>query len=319
MLVFDNSKNDEVRPEEIEVGKIYNISDCFERGEYRGNLNTYFMEYVYRNNEMYFMTKEDGTKPFAIATNDCVRDGFDTFHLAKIFVEVGHNIVYAYKLKGDKSYDPIRFVIFQVTNLNTTDGSKTDAMEAKAIYKFTSIDPMPQKFDNAVQHAVEVIDCELEEQLIPKYCFNPNRLVTLRLFERNDKDEVVSYFGEGQKLIMNANSKARFTDERKVTNGGLFRVFFSKKFRNSSTTYVEGAQLTPLRKWDLEKYIQQSHLEESTAQSMIKQIVTHQGNVFYAIVNLSGQVRPIYKSTTDYLSFSLSDDELAFIKEVRDI
>jgi len=322
MLLFETQDKlmatDQTKPCDVKVGIKYMIAGVIERGIYKGSLNTYFKEYLYRNREIHLMTRFDGTKPFAIATNDCERDGFQPFHLSKIYVDQGNYIVYGYKLPFDKYYDPIKFVVFQVTNVQPQGTMGMDMMEVVALYKFSSIDTIPFQLFGAVHHAIEVFDCEMVEQLIPKYCFNPNRLVSLRLFERNEKNEVESFFNNGKKLILNANSKARLVDGE-VTNGGLFRVFFSKKFRTSNVIFVDGKELTPLHKWDIDSYIAKSYLDEDVAHSMIRQVVTDKGNIFYAVTNLSGEFRPIYKSSGGYLSFPLSRPELAFIKDVRDI
>jgi hypothetical protein len=324
MILFETKNSlistNRTRPEEIKVGKTYMVAGVIERGVYKGTLNTYFKEYLYRNNEIHLMTKLDGAKPFAVATNDCMRDGFDAFHLSKIYVDEGNYIVHGYKLPQDESYDPIRFNIFQVIIINPTHTYGVDMMEVKAVNICTSIDDeLFGKFNPVIQHAMEVFDCDLEDQLIPKYCFNPNRYVSLRLFERNDTNEVESYFSSGQRLVLNANSKARFTETNEITSGGLYRVFYSKKFKNSSDIFVDGMQLSPLTKWDLEKYIKKSYLDETIAQDMIKKVITEKGNTFYAVTNLSGQIRPIYKSTNGYLSFSLCKQEQAFISELKSI
>lgn len=306
---------------ELETNKTYLVHDVVERGEYRGKLNTYFIEKVHGNRDAYLMTKPDGTKPFAIATNDCERDGFSAFELSKILVEEGNYVVYAYHKKEDNPHDPLHFVILRVKDVHPKYRFADNSLEVEFVQRFDSLLLSPKEFRPVVDHAISVVGSDLPDQLLPKYCFNPNRFITLRLFERNEKGEVESFFSDGRRLILNANSSERYKDKNRteVIEGGLMRVFFSRKFKDSKHIFVDGKILPPLRHFNVEDYVKSSHIDSAVAQSSIKEIKTVGGQDFYAITNLNGEIRPIYRSTTGYSSFALSDYELEFIDEVNDV
>jgi hypothetical protein len=304
----------------VRTGREYLITDGIERGEYRGVNNTYFSEIVEPGSRVSLMTKKDGGKPFAVATNDSDRDEFEPFHLSRILVEDGNYVVYSFKDKEDPEHSPVRFIIMEVINKQPIDDLVRVTMQVRIVYQFTAIDRIPDPFGNVVNHAIEVFAAQVSDQLIPKYCFNPNRQITLRLFQRNQNNELVSYLDDGKKIILNSNSFERHkdSDKREVVETALIRVFYSKKFKDSKLIFVEGKTLVPLRRYELAEYIRQSHLEESVAQITIKEIVTQYGS-FFAITNLNGDIRPIYKSSNGYSSFALNMREMDYITEVRDV
>lgn len=310
--------------QEAEIGKVYHIYGNIERGTYKGNLNTYFNEIVKPGKCALLMTKNDGSKPFAVATNDCERDGFDPFHLSRIFVDNGNYVIYAYRTKEESESQPAHVIIFETLNKFPEKQMNLETMEVKAICKFDTDEFNPNamtgmnKFKDVVSHLIKVLDVYLPDQLIPKYCFNPNRLITLRLFQRNEKDELETFLSDGRRLVLNAHSKERIKDN-KVINGGLFRVFFSRKFKDSKHIFVDGKALNPLHAYSLSSYIEESQLDSPVIKSTIKKIKTKLGQKFFVVTNLNGEIRPIYESNQGYSSFKLNSYELGFVDSIDDV
>jgi hypothetical protein len=307
--------------ENIQVDVKYMMLDGFERGMYKGQKNTYFKERIDRDSEAYIMSRQDGSKPFAVATNDCLRDDFDSSVLSKVLVYKGFYIIHAYFNENAKNTDPLNFIVFEVLDDNPKESLiMNNGVLVKAVHKFTSLDEIPELFSDVVAHVMDVISCTSEAQLIPKYCFNPNRLITMRLFVPNDHNELKSYNKNGQRLILNGHTRETIRDESgEIIKGGLYRVFFSRKFKDSNHIFVDGRLLPPLLKKDLPKYLKTSQLEESITRSIVKEVLTHSGFKFYAISTVNGGLRPIFESTIGYSSFPMSAKEFEFIKEINNV
>jgi hypothetical protein len=306
--------------EELEVGHNYLMVDNTERGVYKGQTNTYFKEMIKLNQSVQLMTRQDGSKPFAIATNDCLRDEFEEGVLSKVLVYKGFYIVYGYQKENSTHIDPIKFIVMEVLNDKPKEFVLQLTMKVKLVHKFTSFDEIPEMFNDAVEHITDIIGCRSDTQLIPKYCFNPNRLITMRLFVPNDHNELKSYNKNGQRLILNGHTRETIRNgSGEIINGGLYRVFFSRKFKDSNHIFVDGRLLPPLLKKDLPKYLKTSQLEESITRSIVKEVSTHSGFKFYAISTVNGGLRPIFESTIGYSSFPMSEKEFEFIKEINTV
>lgn len=306
-----------VKFEDLKIGEKYLIGSLVKEEEYKGEVNTYFMESItFPGKILYFVLREDGGKPFAVATNDCKRDGFDYFELAKILLAEGDYIVAARK---NPETNLIQYNIFKLLDTKVIrDMSNYEYVEVELVYKFDPLDKIPDvKLKEAVVHAADVISSDLDEQLLPKYCFNPNRIVTVRLFHQNENGDVISYTDDGKQLILNANSSEQSI--LSANKDAIMRVFYSRKFKESRHIFVDGRCIVPLSKWDLEDYVDKSHIDSLVAESSLKQIVTKNERTFYAITNLKGELRLIYKSAAGYSSFPLNENELDFISEIRDI
>jgi hypothetical protein len=306
-----------VKFDDLKIGEKYLIGNLVKEEEYKGEVNTYFMESIsFPGRTLYFVVREDGGKPFAVATNDCKRDNFDYFELAKILLSKGDYIITARK---NSESNIIQFNIFKLLCPKVIrDMTDYQYVEVELVYQFNSLDKIPdEKFKEAITHAADVIGSDLDEQLLPKYCFNPNRIVTVRLFHLNEDGDVISYTDDGKRLILNANSSEYSL--LSVNKNSLMRVFYSRKFKDSKYIFVDGRCTNPLSKWDLEDYVDKSHIDSLVAESSLKQIVTKNGRTFYAITNMNGELRLIYKSAAGYSSFPLNEYELEFISEIRDV
>ena len=306
-----------VKFEDLKIGEKYLIGSLVKEEEYKGEVNTYFTEFITSPGKiLFFVIREDGGKPFAVATNDCKRDAFDYFELAKILLAENDYIVVARK---NPETNLIEYNIFKLIDTKVIrDMLNYEYIQVELFYQFNSLDKIPdEKFKAAVTHAAEVIGSDLDEQLLPKFCFNPNRIVTVRLFHQNENGDVISYTDDGKQLILNANSTEQSV--LSANKDSIMRVFYSRKFKESKHIFVDGRCIVPLRKWDLEDYVDKSHIDSLVAESSLKQIVTKNGRTFYAITNMNGELRLIYKSASGYSSFPLNEYELEFISEVRDV
>lgn len=301
----------------LTIGEIYRAQYGIEKWSYKGKENAYLKETVVPGKLAVLMTKPDGDKPFAVATNDCVRDGFEPTVLSKILIENGNYLVYVYSRLNDEEYAPLNIAIFKVTNINPED-DVIQTIEVKLEYKFNTLENFPVKFSRVVSHAKKVMLSNLDDQLLPKYCFNPNRTITMRLFVRNSKGELESYNDDGSRLIINRRSEERM-DDFGFVESGIYRVFYSRKYENTGRIIVDGKRLTPLRDWELDDYIANSQLEEPMIDSIIKEIVVANGKRYIVITNLDGELRIVYKSVNGYSSFSLNEYEASFIESVEDI
>lgn len=312
-----NAVNDVAK---IQLNELYMVSG-FHRSIYRGTENTYFTESRNPKSSMFIMTKEDGTKPFAVATNDCRRDNFEPFGLATILVYPNSYVIYAYRNKEDNILNPINFVAFQVVdpNYNIETVSSGESVLCKVAYIFNSISDVPKIFEPVVEHVNRVIDSDFNDQLVPKYCFNPNRFVTLRMFMTDDNDDVTSFTEDGKHLLLNANSLEHSGLNNKITKGGLFRVFFSRKFKDSQTIFVDGVHLEVLKRYDLEDYVENTQMNTEFAKNVLKTITLSNGLKFYASVTVTGEIRPIYKSINGFSSFALNEHEGEMIESVKDV
>jgi hypothetical protein len=315
-MIINEIKNNAINfssidKENVLVGNQYLLHDVVYRAEFKGDYNTYFMERVL-DNEGFFMTDNTGVKPFAVATNDCERDKFKYRHLSNILVQDGYFAVYAYRDK--KISGMLHFIIFEVLTTRV-DNDLQDCLEVRAVHRCDSLFNIPTKFQDVIDHANAVVGLQVSDQLIDKYCYNPTRYITVRLFQSNSRDDLESYLPDGKKLIFNNNSleKRKFG---KVVEGGLYRIFYSRKFRQSRTIFVDGKGLEPLKEDEVVEYIQHSQLDTLIANSLIQEIELENGYKFFAITNINGDIRPIYKSANGFSSFALNEHEKTFIKNI---
>ncbi|NNV04711.1 hypothetical protein, partial [Brevibacillus sp. MCWH] len=212
-------------------------------------------EGFYDGRTLHFATKYDGSKPFAVETNDCERDEFDAYELAKVLVENGFYIFIAYI-----ENKVINYKVIEIMDTKSDYVIERNYVEVKLINSFTSLEKEEfikenPKFEKAVLHAIEAINSDFPDQLLPKYCFNPNRLVYVKLFEKDEKGNYYTYNDEGKKLVLNKFSKSL----DKINDNPIMRVFHSRKFNDKNVILVDGVPVREVKHYDLHDYIEKSH------------------------------------------------------------
>ena len=319
-----------VEREKLTVGEIYNISSgLITDGFYGNNHQLYFYEYSKPGDNVFIMTDRKGMKPFAVATNDCLRDNFPDHCLAKVLIEEGNHIIYSYPdTDSSKKFNGMHNIaIFKIVQLSpainhTVNPELSINVALINKYSIASHHDVPN-FKDAIRHTLLVSRRKTDDYTTPKYCFNPGRIVLNRLFHREDEGEMVSYNDQGRRLVLNRNSKEDMIENNKglpTPASNLFmRCFYSKKHSNEETIFVDGAKLTMLREEDLQDYIEKSDLTDTAASSIIKKAVTLHGQAFFVVVNIKGEIRPIYTNSYGYATFPLGDKEREFIDQLIDL
>ena len=311
-----------VMKKDLEVGEIYNVNFLVEHGEFGGQKQAYFYEYSVPYQESMIMTDPNGEKAFAVATNDSIRDNFPQFCLAKILVQKDNYIVYAYSESAHS--DEIHIVIMKVVDVFPTVSlvSNEDAINVRVEGKFVVGENVDVgKLKKAVDHVIMVMRRNLGDYLTPKYSFNSGRMITTRLFHRNENDDIISYLETGQKLILNKNSLEKYKqgENGPLIDNAVIRCFYSKKHKDKDVIIVEGCKVNLLWENDLELYINESNITREMASNMIKKVYTTNGNYFFAVINIKGELRPIYHTSAGFATFALNEYEFDFIREVQDL
>lgn len=297
------------------IGEQYTMLGVVRKESFNGKENMYFYETMVPRKEISLMTQNDGKPPFAVWTNDGHTDAFTSFQLSKILVNVGYHFIIGYR-KENEPNAPIEVMIFHIDELNVSSnnfGMETTIVTLKE--KSTISESIDYDiFNPAVEHIHMLIDKDFSEYLVPRFSYNPGRVISVRLFQRQG-DDLVSYLDSGKKMVI--NKKSKLYDEN--INTLFARCFFSKKFQDRDTIIVDGHALPILQEYDLEMYIEHSNLTESMGRTLLKKVTTTYGFEFYVVINFRGEIRPIYKTAAGFLSFPLNAQEQGFIARMEDV
>lgn len=316
---------------QIEEGKIYNTPTRIKWGHYKFEKQCYIYEYCDPKNETVIIAREDGQKPFASATNDCIRDNFPKNCLARVVLSKDYYLIYAYydnnSIVTSHTNKKLNFIVFRIVDCapEFKDIPEFSSINIQCVARFDSGDiPKTDCLDEAIQHVIMVNLNYCGEQVTLKYSFNPGRIVTTKLFQRNEQNELVSYTEEGKKIILNNNSFELYKDaiNAEMNDNIILRCFYSRKFINKKVLFVDGIRVDLLQEWEVPYYLEKSNLSDSAASSLLKKAVTKYGYEFYVISDVTrGEIRPIYKSSKDwgYSTFPLSVYEADYIKELKDV
>lgn len=259
------------------------------------------VEEVVNQNGMVFATDNQGEQPFAIFTNDSHRDNFsDPTVLSKVVLKEGFHVVMSFYNKNA----PSPTYIFEVIKTKTM-ARNLEAVGVKCVYKGDTLRPI-RGFEKATDHIVKVMrQIGLPAQLQDKYCFQTTRKVLLCFMSKDERGEISST--RDKKLVLNNNSKSRFNQDGKEVDEGFFRVFYSRRFKDSSEVFVEGVRIDDkFLDVDVDEFIKSA---DSDIRDSIRQVTTKKGLQFYAIVNSKGELRPIIK-LGHFTSFALSEREI---------
>lgn len=328
-LVFPGIEKDK-----LQVGDVFNISNSLITDGFHGNdRQLYFYEYCEPGKNVLIMTNRKGQKQFAVATNDCVRDNFPENCLAKVLIEVGNYIIHTFpEVSSGRRSNINRHVVnvFKVIEvspnvrfcINTKISINVRLIDRLVLTTHHSVKENLRELREAVRHSLLVSRKKTDDFTTPKYCFNPGRVVTNRLFHRNEEGELISFNDEGKRLILNKNSPEGLTNvngvDKRVENIFL-RCFYSKKLSDEEVIFVDGAPLSVLQQHELNDYIEESNITREMASTILKKAITYHNQSFFVVVNVKGEIRPIYKNSYGYATFPLNEKEQEFIKVLEDL
>lgn len=310
-----------VEKENLVIGETYNMRSLITDGVFGEERQLYFYEYSKPGDSVFIMTGNTGAKPFAVATNDCTRDEFPSNCLAKILITEGNKILFAFpRNDSNKNFSGVfNVVLFEVIELSPDvqySISPEVSINIKVIDIFETSGSTNGNINikEALKHTLLVSRRKTDDQTTPKYCFNPGRIVSNRLFNRDNNGDLVSYTNKGKKLVVNRNSLEGIDNEDNL----FMRCFYSKKHVNAENIYVDGASLPMLSHDSVTEYAEKSNLTPDIASALIKKAVTVHGIPFYVAINVKGEVRPIYLNSYGYATFALNDKEKEFIDRLED-
>lgn len=309
MRVF-NLKGEEVKSEEIILGGEYRITDIIRRDTFKGRSHMYFHEKT-SNEEVVFITDAEGKQPFAIATNDSVRDDFAKNELSRIVPEVGYNVVWV----SDNSKPAKPLFIFEITTVDPIDELAIDGSNVKCVFAGTTVEEIEPKFEEARHHIVRAFkQRNAVEQLRDKYCFNTSRNVMFTLM--TEGPDGISTVKNKTKYTLNKNSKEKNAEGKQTM---FFRVFHSKKFNKSRYVFVDGKQLTTENiMFNPDEYVRSDN-SEIDIRKQLKLVTTLDGVQFYAMTTSKGVMRAIVRIGETFTSFLIHSDEMAVIKSVEPV
>lgn len=183
---------------------------------------------------------------------------------------------------------------------------------------------------NAVNHARFMSSVfDVETYKLPKYSFNPGRVMLHKIFFKNTDGKFESVItsddlsknkstklDKPRKIIINDNSEIiKQAGDKEVI---FVRCFFSKKWLLSHTIFADGYILDPLTYEEVPDYLDKSNIDLSRIASIVHEV---EFNGKYKILatadsNLS-TIRPIYKSATGgYSSFKLNNFDMFLINKI---
>lgn len=307
----------------LQPGHVYNIKDLLETGKWKDERQVYFYEYN-APHSVWISADSVGRMPFAIQVNDSVRDEFPSHCLAKVILNEGNFLIHAHTNTDagtDNLEEATTIFVFRIkdTNPDITNSIGNVSINIELINSFKMNDIIIAGhgiLENAINHVFTVWNSAFGDYLTPKYSFNPGRVMTNRLFVRNEEGELVSHLDNGSKLVLNRNSFARNVVpgafDTDIHEAIFMRCFFSKKFKNEPMIFVDGVALPMITLDDIPEYIEASSgIDMKMASSTIKKITLKNGFEFYAINNSGrSETRPIYKTTTNFATFALNNYEL---------
>lgn len=285
---------------QITCGEKYILTGDVERSRFQGK-DIVMVNEVVNSNGLIFVTDSKGEQPFAVFTNDSHRDMFDQDTiLSKIVLKEGFFVVLSFY--NENSPSPV--YIFKAEKLDLNVNGEPGA-GVSCVYKGDTLRPIPN-FEKATDHIVKVMkQINLPAQLQDKYCFQTTRKVLLCLMSKDERGEITSV--RDKKLILNNNSPARINSDGTDIEEGFFRVFYSRRFKDSKEVFVEGVRIdNEYTTFDIDEFIKSA---DNDVRDSIRILTTKRGKEFYAIINNKGEIRPIIKLGT-FTSFALSEQEI---------
>lgn len=286
----------------IHHGEFYELHGCVNHTTF-DKKSTTLVDEIASDKGMMVVMDEKGLPPFAAFTNDSRRDTFQSEDiLARIVTKHGYHVAMAFFPEDEKK--PLPLYIFKIEDLNSNASSIYDSVIVQCIYKGDTLIPV-NKFERVTEHLVKLSkQVDLIPQLKNKYCFQTTRKVLLCFMSKDEKDQV--FTTREKRMILNYNSQARF-DKGEVVDEGIFRVFYSRRFKNSDEVYVEGVRIDDSHlDFDIQEFIKST---DNNIVSNIRVLTTRNGRKMYAVVNNKGEIRPIIK-LGNFTSFALSPDEI---------
>lgn len=308
---------------DVKIGARYKALEIVSHGEFRGKPQTCFRETGFPTREVTIAMDSNGEKPLAFETNDSKTDKMDVGHLATVVLRPHFYIMHSYINRDNNGEDDgVRSILFRIDSLKKDHYMNSDAITLQvleheyAILKFN----FGAKFRSAVEHSLRGIFETEGDQLASKYCFNPNRMISIRLLVPDDKGNLHGFFDDGKPIFL--NKQAADLQFSKLGEKGdydaITRCFHSRKFRHYNHIFVDGVPIRPLKEYAIQSYkdyIQEQYNEPTH----IKQVTTITGTKYYAVTNNKGELRLLYFASSGFASFALNEYEMEFITNVESV
>jgi hypothetical protein len=321
-------------------GEIYNLSYMLEEGSYSGVRQAYMYE-KHSMNETHIVSDENGGTPFSVSTRDCARDKFPKDCIAQILLKEGQYVFRFIASKQDNGkVEKITYVMKIVEvfpNVEFQDKPVSINVEfCLAIrYPFVKgreiVGQYQEKFKQAFIHINRIHCIPFDPYFVPRYSFNPRRIITTRQFTQDVEGNLVSFTDKGKRLVLNQKSKLYYekpNDPKSPKRKGAFiRCFYGRRAADEDIIYVDGAIVSMVQRADLPAYIEKSGIYNNydnglhQASLSIKEVYAIDGLVYYAMVVDSdgGMFLPLCKSIDGFNTIQLNEKEGTFISEYKDL
>lgn len=299
----------------VSAGSEYAVTDIVKQSLYLGKLTTYIYETNHPGATI-VITDERGRKPYAVATNDSSRDGFEEYEVSKVLSRVGYYIVISAKELGSEDD---RVVIMRVNE--NVDATTIFPCHVKATCitndLFSEVyDELPM-FQPVLDHVSRInFMQDTPIQIRDKYCFNKSRIFVYAIMKRNNKGEMISEKHE-QQVLLNNNSLAQLENGLPV-DVGVYRLFYSKRFSQGRTLIAEGVKLNKdSLTFDVNELIYSGELDPYEIQNLGTGYLSDDLKV--VVIMKSVVPRLLIKVGQQILRIPLSETEVSFIKDLRSI
>lgn len=322
--VFENGTvaEESTAVKDVKIGARYKALEIVSHSQFKGRPQTCFRETGFPTREVTIAITHDGEKPLAFETNDSKTDKMAAGHLATVVLRPYFYIMHTYINREENDEDGVRSVLFSIDSLEQERYMNSDAITLRVLEHEYSILKFNfgAKFRPAVEHSLRGIFETEGDQLASKYCFNPNRMISIRLLVPDEKGQLHGYFDDGKPIFL--NKQAADMQFNSLGEKGDFdtiaRCFHSRKFKNYDHIFVDGVPIRPLKEYALQSYRDYIH-EQYNAPTDIKQVTTITGTKYYAVTNNKGELRLLYFASSGFASFSLNQYEMEFITEIQDV
>lgn len=312
-IIKSNDLTSVTSSDQLSQGDKVTITNYVAISEYCGEEQEYIFE-QYNEDKMVLVTTDDMRRKYAVATNDCERDNLQPYQASKIVLELNDKIILVHYGKDDKSPKQI-----DVLNIDsTTRRGKLVDIEATCISKFDTLS-YPEWAINVVQHiASEYYNRHMPCQMIRRLSYNNSRTIRYGLFTRNHKGELMMQ-RNGVTYILNNNSSAQKDLEGNRIEEGIYRFFYSSKFKNSPVVFVDGIHLDErFTHFNVDEYIN-SKTTTTDIRNSVKKFTTAKGSRFNGILQTNGGIKIVIKVGREYQLIHLSTHEVEHIVEIEPV
>lgn len=312
-LINSNDLTSIMKSEQLSLEDKVTITNYATISEYCGKEQEYIFE-QYNEDKMVLVTTNDYRRKYAVATNDCERDNLQPYQASKIVLELGDKIILVHYGTEDKS--PKKIVVLNIDSVSKRN--KSVDIEATCIAKFDTLS-YPEWATDIVKHiASEYYNRHMPCQMIRRLSYNNSRTIRYGLFTRNHKGELMMQ-RNGVTYILNNNSTAQKNLEGQPVEEGIYRFFYSSKFKNSPIVFVDGVHLDErFTHFNTDDYIN-SKTTTTDIRNSVKKFTTSKGSRFTGILQTNGGIKLVIKVGREYQLIHLSTNECEHIIEIEPV